>query len=53
MEDVLEGTAYAGATAQFAQDDGVNPIRVLDYGCHSNNCFLWKKDYSLKKIIFL
>lgn len=29
MEDVLEGTAYAGSTAQFAEDDGVNPIRVL------------------------
>lgn len=29
MEDVLQGTAYAGSTAQFAEDDGVNPIRVL------------------------
>lgn len=29
MEDVLEETAYAGSTAQFAEDDGVNPIRVL------------------------
>ena len=29
MEDVLAETAYSGATEQFAQDDGVNPIRVL------------------------
>lgn len=29
MEDVLQGTAYAGSTVQFAEDDGVNPIRVL------------------------
>ena len=29
MEDVLSETAYSGVTEQFAQDDGVNPIRVL------------------------
>lgn len=29
MEDVLAETAYSGSTEQFAQDDGVNPIRVL------------------------
>lgn len=29
MEDILAETAYSGATEQFAQDDGVNPIRVL------------------------
>lgn len=29
MEDVLSETAYSGSTEQFAQDDGVNPIRVL------------------------
>lgn len=30
LEDtVLEGTAYEGATEQFEEDDGVNPLRVL------------------------
>lgn len=30
LEDtVLSGTAYAGATEQFAEDDGVNPLRAL------------------------
>lgn len=29
VEGLLEETAYAGATEQFAQDDGVNPIRVM------------------------
>ncbi|MBQ7385161.1 MAG: EpsG family protein [Ruminococcus sp.] len=32
LEDtVLSNTAYAGATAQFAEDDGVNPLRALFY----------------------
>lgn len=29
MENALNDTAYSGVTNQFAQDDGVNPIRVL------------------------
>lgn len=30
LEDtVLSGTAYAGATEQFAEDDGVSPLRAL------------------------
>ena len=28
-ENVLSGTAYAGATDQFDEDDGVNPLRAL------------------------
>ena len=32
LEDtVLSGTEYSGATAQFAADDGVNPLRALFY----------------------
>lgn len=31
LENVLSGTVYAGSTAQFAEDDGVNPLRVLFY----------------------
>ena len=27
LETALEGTAYSGATSQFSEDDGVNPIR--------------------------
>lgn len=29
LEESLSETAYAGYTKQFAQDDGVNPLRVL------------------------
>lgn len=29
LEKLLEGTAYSGATSQFAEDDGVNILRVL------------------------
>lgn len=29
LESLLEGTTYEGATAQFAYDDGVHPLRVL------------------------
>lgn len=29
LENMLSSTAYAGYTLQFADDDGVNPIRVL------------------------
>lgn len=29
LENILEGTAYSGATSQFVEDDGVNIIRVL------------------------
>ncbi len=31
LDDAISGTDYAGFTDQFAQDDGVNPIRVLFY----------------------
>lgn len=31
LETGLAGTAYAGATEQFAFDDGVNPIRLMVY----------------------
>lgn len=31
VENVLSNTAYADSTSQFAEDDGVNPLRVLLY----------------------
>lgn len=31
VDNMLADTAYSGATSQFAEDDGVNPIRVLFY----------------------
>lgn len=43
VEDVLSGTAYKGSTAQFAEDDGVNPIRVAFYLLFPILAF-WKKE---------
>ncbi|MGN1139191.1 MAG: EpsG family protein [Ruminococcus sp.] len=31
VETALSDTAYAGSTSQFAEDDGVHPLRVLFY----------------------
>lgn len=53
MEDVLEGTAYAGATAQFAQDDGVNPIRVLVMAVTPIIAFCGRKIIVKKDNIFI
>lgn len=55
VEDILTGTAYAGSTSQFAEDDGVNPIRVLFYAIPPAIAF-WKRDvlkeyYSKFKIL--
>lgn len=44
LEDtVLSGTAYAGATAQFANDDGVNPLRALFYAVFPVLAFIRRK----------
>lgn len=31
VDNALSSTAYAGSASQFAEDDGVNPLRVLFY----------------------
>ena len=41
--DAVGGTAYSGATSQFTEDDGVNPLRVLFYAIPPFLAF-WKKD---------
>lgn len=44
LEDtVLSGTAYSGATAQFAADDGVNPLRALFYAVFPILAFIRRK----------
>ena len=43
VDSALSGTAYSGATSQFAEDDGVNPLRVLFYAIPPFLAF-WKKD---------
>lgn len=44
LEDtVLSGTAYEGATAQFAEDDGVNPLRALFFAIFPLVAFIRKK----------
>lgn len=44
LEDsVLSGTAYAGATAQFEDDDGVNPLRALFFAVFPILAFVRRK----------
>lgn len=40
LDSVLSDTAYSGSTAQFADDDGVNPIRVVFYAVIPTMVFL-------------
>ena len=42
VDSALSGTAYSSATSQFAEDDGVNPLRVLFYTIPTAFA-LWKK----------
>lgn len=45
LEDtVLSGTAYEGATDQFAEDDGVNPLRAMFYLIFPALAFIRKKE---------
>lgn len=43
LEEVLSHTAYANATAQFAEDDGVHPLRVLMYCVPVLLSFIFRK----------
>lgn len=43
VDSALGGTAYAGATGQFAEDDGVNPIRVLFYAIPPVIAFIFRE----------
>lgn len=42
VDSALENTAYAGATGQFEEDDGVNPLRVLFFAIPPFIAF-WKR----------
>ena len=42
-DNVLSNTAYAGATAQFEEDDGVNPLRALFFCIFPVLAFIRKK----------
>lgn len=42
VDSALDGTAYAGATSQFDEDDGVNPLRVLFFAIPPFLAF-WKR----------
>lgn len=53
MEDMLEETAYAGSTLQFAEDDGVNPIRVLVMSVTPAIAFFERKILERKNNIFI
>lgn len=43
LEEVLAHTAYANATDQFAEDDGVHPLRVLLYFIPVLLSFIFRK----------
>ena len=43
VDSALGNTAYASATSQFEEDDGVNPLRVLFYAIPPIIAF-WKRD---------
>lgn len=53
MEEVLAETAYRGATEQFAQDDGVNPIRVLVMAVTPAIAFCGRKILEIKADAFI
>lgn len=44
LDWALEGTSYAGATEQFASDDGANPIRTVISAVPVIMAFLYRKD---------
>lgn len=43
LDNILSDTGYSGFTEQFAEDDGVNPIRVLFYAIPPLIAF-WKRN---------
>ena len=43
VDSALNGTAYEGATSQFEEDDGVNPIRVLFYAIPPLIAFIFRE----------
>lgn len=43
LDNILSDTGYSGFTEQFAEDDGVNPIRVLFYAIPPLIVF-WKRN---------
>lgn len=43
VDSALGNTAYAGATSQFEEDDGVNPLRVLFFAIPPVIAF-WKRE---------
>ena len=43
VDSALGNTAYAGATSQFEEDDGVNPIRVLFYAIPPVIAFIFRE----------
>ena len=43
VDSALGNTAYAGATGQFEEDDGVNPIRVLFYAIPPAIAFVFRE----------
>ena len=47
VDSALSGTAYAGATGQFEEDDGVNPLRVLFYAIPPVIAFIFKQKLEL------
>lgn len=53
LENSLNDTAYAGATEQFAQDDGVNPIRVLVMAVTPTIAFLARNNIRKKGNAFI
>ena len=53
IEGILEETAYSGVTEQFAQDDGVNPIRVLVMAVTPMIAFWGRKIVAKKENTFI
>lgn len=53
LENTLTDTAYAGATEQFAQDDGVNPIRFLVMAVTPTIAFLARDNIRKKGNTFI
>lgn len=43
VDSALGNTAYAGATSQFAEDDGVNPLRVIFYAIPTIVSFIFSE----------
>ncbi len=53
LEAVLEDTAYAGATDQFAQDDGAHPLRVVVALVPIVLSFIFRKKIAMENNPFL